>query len=235
MMMTTLPVSPAALPVKSETAIRVLLVEDCRLVRVGLRSVLDEAPNIVVVGEVDSGEDALSIQARVEPHVVLVDLGLPGMDGVQTMQRMRERNGDLRFVILTSHETPDEVMQALAAGAHAYCLKNIASDRLVQVIAMVNEGATWLDPGIAAVVQELFQHSPDSWRFRTSALKETLTEREKCILKLMVEGHSNNAIAKKLYISVHTAKFYVSNLLDKLGVSDRVQAAVKAVREGLIE
>jgi DNA-binding NarL/FixJ family response regulator len=214
--------------------IRVLMVEDCRLVRVGIRAMLDETEGIEVVGEVDSGESALAMAPVKLPDVVLIDIGLPGMSGIETIEKIKAMELGCRFVILTSHETQDEALAGMAAGASAFCLKNIPSARLAYVITTVHEGAIWLDPSVAPLANRVFTQSNASASLSSTLLKEQLSSRELMILSLLASGKSNNEIAQVLYISVHTAKFYVSNLLEKLHVTDRVQAAVKAVKEGLI-
>lgn len=235
--------SSTDLPSTLSRPIRLMLVEDCRLVRIGIRAILDEAPQFEVVGEVDSGELALSLTQEAQPDVVLIDLGLPGMSGVETMLKIKQffSADSIKFVILTTHEQEAEVLQAMEAGAHAYCLKDIQASRLLHVIQSVYEGAVWLDPGVAAFALKKLQNTPSAKGGTPAhshvnyALKNSLTEREQSILNLLVQGKTNTELSKELFISVHTAKFYVSNLLEKLGVTDRVQAAVKAIREGLVD
>ena len=214
--------------------IKLMLIEDCRLVRVGIRSILDEEARFDVVSEVDSGETAIATASQAKPDVVLVDLGLPGMSGVEVMHKLRDLLPKAKFIILTSHEAEEDILAALSAGANAYCIKNISAHRLVQVVVSVNEGATWLDPGIAEVAQKVFMSAYKLQQPANVALREQLTEKETAILELLVQGKTNSEVAQELFISIHTAKFYVSNLLEKLEVEDRVQAAVKAIKEGLV-
>lgn len=214
-----------------------MLVEDCRIVRIGIRTILDEHPDFTVIGESESAEAAIENLASLNPDLILLDLGLPGLSGVEVIHALKQKGMKTRIVILTTHETDEEVLGALKAGAHGYCIKDITSERLIEVLQTVYEGAAWLDPHIAELALKQFAILPTQVPQgieENVKLRETLTNREQNILKLMVEGKSNNDIAKELYISVHTAKFYVSNLLEKLAVTDRVQASVKAVREGLV-
>jgi DNA-binding NarL/FixJ family response regulator len=214
-----------------------MLVEDCRIVRIGIRTILDEHPDFTVIGESDSAEAAIESMATLNPDLILLDLGLPGLSGIEVINALKQKGLKTRIVILTTHEADEEVLGALKAGAHGYCIKDISSERLIEVLQTVCEGAAWLDPHIAELALKHFASINTELPVllqENLALKGVLTNREHNILKLMVEGKSNNDIAKELYISVHTAKFYVSNLLEKLAVTDRVQAAVKAVREGLV-
>ncbi len=244
----------------STTPLRLVLIEDCRLVRVGLHSVLDASPNLAVVAEVDSAEEGLPLIRNLKPDVVILDIGLPGMSGIEAITQLRAEGNDCPIIILTSHEAEDEVAAAMAAGANAYCLKNKVSSRLVEIAQLVNEGSTFIDAPVATVATKLFAQWQATLATQQGvvlacdlatkqvvtvgttpppcptglALKQSLSERELAVLTLIVEGKSNGDIAEALYISIHTAKFYVSNLLDKLNVDDRVAAAVKAVRLGLV-
>lgn len=252
-------------PSSTTTPLRLVLIEDCRLVRVGLHSVLDASPNLAVVAEVDSAEEGLPLIRNLKPDVVIIDIGLPGMNGIEAITQLRAEGNDCPIIVLTSHEDEDEVAAAMVAGANAYCLKNKVSSRLVEITQLVNEGSTFIDAPVANVATKLFAqgqaaqnaHQPAqgdavlacdlatkqviSLRntkqqpcLSSGQIKQSLSERELAVLALIVEGKSNGEIAGALYISIHTAKFYVSNLLDKLNVDDRVAAAVKAVRLGLV-
>jgi len=221
---------------KSET-VKVIIVEDYKLTRVGLRSSLNEFEGIQVVAEAESGEKGVELIKEIRPDVVLMDLGLPGMNGIEATQAIKEFDENIKIVILTSHERDEEVLAALGSGAHAYCLKDIDPTTLVNVIKNVNQGAAWLDPNIAGVALKLFPR-PESVRVLNSATvtdaRSQLTERELEVLKLLVKGKSNTEIAKDLIVSVHTAKAHVCSILQKLCVDDRVQAAVKAIKENII-
>ena len=216
--------------------IRLVLVEDYKLVRIGLRSVLNEDPRIQVVGEAETGEQGIEMIRNLKPDLVILDLGLPGIDGIEVTKLIKDFDDSIKIVILTSHEVEDEVLAALSAGANAYCLKEITSSRLIEVVKSVFEGAAWLDPAIAGMALEMFSSTGMKSRANAPGTKNEwqLTERENQVLTLLVEGKSNSEIADCLSVSVHTAKAHVCSILQKLSVHDRVQAAVKAVKENLV-
>jgi DNA-binding NarL/FixJ family response regulator len=226
----------ATSPVET-SIIRLVLVEDYKLVRIGLRSVLNEDPRIEVVGEAETGEQGIDLIKQLRPDLVILDLGLPGIDGIEVTRLIKNFDENIKIIILTSHEVEDEVLAALSAGANAYCLKEITSNRLIEVVKSVYEGAAWLDPAIAGMALEIFSSS-GTLKTRAGAQGARtdlqLTERESQVLTLLVEGKSNSEIADALSVSVHTAKAHVCSILQKLSVHDRVQAAVKAVKENLV-
>ncbi len=218
--------------------IKILMVEDHKLLRVGLKAIFEEYPFLQVVGEAENGEEAVSMARNLTPDVVLMDIGLPVMSGIEATKRIKEFNPDIKIVVLTSHTDEKEVMETLAVGANAYAMKDIKTEYLVTVIQTVNEGAFWLDPSIAKfVIQKKpftsLPHKPHS-RASFKAAHANLTEREYEVLKLVVDGKSNFDIADLLKISEHTAKAHVCNIIQKLVVDDRTQAAVKALKEGLV-
>jgi len=179
----------------------------------------------------------VKLTKELKPDIILMDIGLQGIDGIEATRRIKESNPEIKIIILTSHSDENEVMQSLAAGANAYAMKDIKTEYLIMVIESVNEGAIWLDPAIAKIVREknpsLLQGKPQS-RSNFKAEHANLTEREYEVLKLVVDGKSNNEIANDLKISEHTAKAHVCNIIQKLVVDDRTQAAVKAIKEGLV-
>lgn len=217
--------------------VRLIMVEDHKLLRVGLKAIFEEYPNLDVIAEAEDGETSVKLARELKPDIVLMDIGLPVMDGIEATRIIKETNPEIKIVILTSHQDENEVMQALAAGANAYAMKDIKTDYLIMVIQSVNEGAVWLDPAISKVVMEknpaLLQGKPTS-RASFKAEHANLTEREYEVLKLVVAGKSNSEIAEELNISEHTAKAHVCNIIQKLVVDDRTQAAVKAIKEGLV-
>lgn len=216
---------------RKDDKIRVLLVEDYKLIRIGIRMVLDADQSLEVVGEGENGEQAIKLVQSLEPDLVLLDLGLPDMDGLQVTRQIREFNKHVKILVLTSHETEDSVVLALSAGANAYCLKDIVSERLIEVVKSVCDGALWLDPRVASRALQLFS---DSANKRAMHNRMALTDREREVLRLIVEGMSNSQIARALNISLHTSKAHVCSILQKLSVQDRMQAAVKAVQHSLI-
>ncbi len=231
-------VSPASNQPMKNKLINVVIVEDYNLTRVGIRSFLSKYENIKVIGEAENAEKGLSLIRRLRPDVVLMDLGLPGMNGIEATQQIKSFDDSIKVVILTSHEREEEVISALGSGANAYCLKDIDSTRLAEAIQTVAEGGAWLDPAVASVALKLCPKPNEAKTTPTAKNrpenKAQLTEREMEVLRLLVEGMSNTEIANELIVSVHTAKAHVCNILQKLYVNDRVQAAVKAIREGIV-
>ena len=216
--------------------IEIVLVEDYKLTRVGLRMALNECDDLEVIGEAEDAETGIELIKTLKPDVVLMDLGLPGMSGLEATQKLQEIAPDSKIIILTSHGQEEEVLAALGTGAKAYCLKDIAPETLALVIKNVSMGGCWLDPDIANYVLNTLP-APENLNFlstNSNLQKVQLTEREIEVLRLLVKGKSNTEIAKELIVSVHTAKAHVCSILQKLCVDDRVQAAVKAVREHLV-
>jgi len=217
--------------------IKVLMVEDHKLMRVGLRSLFDEFPEINIVGEAQSGKEALEKIRMLRPDVVLMDIGLPDINGIEVTKKILEQFEEVRVIMLTSHITEQEVLDSLAAGANAYAMKDINTEILVMVIRTVKEGAIWLDPQVVPIIREKNSGIIPQRQISRAAFKanhSNLTEREYEVLKLVVDGKSNNEIAQILTISEHTAKAHVCNIIQKMVVDDRTQAAVKALKEGLV-
>lgn len=218
--------------------IRVVIVEDYKLTRVGLRCALNQIENINVVAEAESAEEGIEIIKREQPDVVLMDLGLPNMNGLEATIKIKEMFSQIKVVILTSHDREEEVLASFGSGANAYCLKDIEPKALSDVIKSAAKGACWIDPTVARLALKLFP-KPENVEFLSKNTntdpKGHLTEREQEVLRLLVQGRSNTEIAKELIVSVHTAKAHVCSILQKLCVDDRVQAAVKAIKEGLVK
>ena len=217
--------------------VKVLMVEDHKLMRVGLRSLFEEFPEITIIAEAQSGKEAIEKIRESKPDVVLMDIGLPDMSGIEATKKILEQFDKIKIIMLTSHLTEQEVLDSLAAGASAYALKDINTEILMMVIKTVRDGALWLDPQVVPIIREkncgvIPQKQLSRANFK--AQHSNLTEREYEVLKLVVDGNSNNEIAKALTISEHTAKAHVCNIIQKLVVDDRTQAAVKALREGLV-
>ena len=222
---------------KSSDIVTVVIVEDYKLTRVGLKSTLNEYEHINVVGEAEDAIEGLEIIQKLKPNVVLMDLGLPGMNGLEATMKIKEMGLNTRVIILTSHERGEEVIAALGSGANAYCLKDISPETLSEVIRNVAEGACWVDPAVSAVALNFFPKPENVSLIQTNEVQDAraqLTERELEVLKHLVKGKSNTEIAKELIVSVHTAKAHVCSILQKLCVDDRVQAAVKAIKENII-
>lgn len=222
----------------TKVTIKVLIVDDHELTRNGLIFGFKTAEvSIEVVAQAKNGEEAVKFAKANMPDVVLMDIAMPIMDGIDATQAIKVSNPDIKIIVLTSKQDENEVYAALAAGADAYCMKDISTDRLIQIIDMVLDGGFWLDPAIASLVlASLRLKMPQTGKqgqIRQSYRLE-LTDREKEVLELLVESKNNKEIAEILNVSVHTAKAHVANIIQKLAVDDRTEAAVKALREGLI-
>ncbi len=217
--------------------ISVIIIEDFKLTRVGLRCALNSNDDINVVAECDNAEEGIELIKRHQPNIVLMDLGLAGMNGIEATIKVKEFNKEIKVIALTSHDREEEVIAALSSGAMAYCLKDIDPAKLADVIRDVAEGVCWLDPLVARKVLDAFPKQETAGILKDKSSEEgrvPLTEREYEVLKHLVEGKSNTEIAKELIVSVHTAKAHVCSILQKMCVNDRVQAAVKAVKEGMV-
>ena len=247
------------------TKINVVLIEDHDLSRIGLCAALKQYQDIEVVDNAANGNDGLSKIKTTQPDVALVDIGLPDIDGIEVTQKLKnyqQENPDFhtKVLMLTMHDSEDSVMAAFAAGADSYSLKDVSMDNLVQAIRNTHEGNAWIDPAIARIVLKQAQNtkiagsnlevsSPESQAVEDDTqaitavadeyqqLIETypLTDRELEVLELIVAGCSNAEIAKKLYITVGTVKTHVCHILNKLCADDRTQAAVRALRAGLVK
>lgn len=213
--------------------INILIVEDHELTRFGLKTTFEGVDYVENIYEADSAEKALEIFNDHPLDVVVMDLGLPGMNGIEATKKLRESNKDVKVIILTSHNDEKEVLNSLKAGANAYCSKEINPQRLVAVVQSVADGAAWFDPSIAHIVLKA-STSSRNFDTETSSKNYDLTSREKQILKLMTEGYSNMEIAQLLVISINTTKAHVASILQKLEVDDRLQAALKALKNNIV-
>ena len=217
--------------------ISVIIIEDFKLTRVGLRCALNANEDIQVVAESETATEGLELIKKYNPDIVLMDLGLAGMNGIEATVKVKEMNKDIKVIALTSHDREEEVIAALSSGAMAYCLKDLDPAKLADVIRDVKNGVCWLDPLIARKALDAFPKQETIGILKDKSSEEgrvPLTDREFEVLKHLVEGKSNTEIAKELIVSVHTAKAHVCSILQKMCVNDRVQAAVKAVKEGLV-
>jgi two-component system, NarL family, response regulator LiaR len=210
--------------------IRVLLVDDHAVVREGLRNFLALQDGLEIVGEACDGAEAIEQAQRLEPDVILMDLVMPGLDGIGAMRQLRIRAPDSRVIVLTSFLDDERVLPAIQAGAAGYLLKNVEPSELARAIRAAHAGDAIIDPTAAA---RLMNAIADDTRPRIEE-QERLTRRERDVLELIARGQSNKRIALELGISEKTVKTHVGHLLAKLGVSDRTQAALMAVRQGLV-
>ncbi len=216
-------------------AIRVLLVDDQALFREGLNTILSLQPDIVIVGEASNGQEALVATAIHQPDVILMDLNMPVLGGVAATRRLKESGATARVIVLTTFDNDETVFDGLRAGAVGYLLKDVSSTKLIEAIRAAARGESFLQPSIAAKVLAEFNRLEDRAVAEPSnPLVEPLSERELEILRHLAAGDSNREIAVRLFITEGTVKNHVTNILGKLGVRDRTQAALRARELGLI-
>ena len=224
----------------TDNSIKVLLVEDHMMIRMGTSLVIEKTDGITLIGEAEDGLQGVEKAKELLPDIILMDIGLPVIDGIEATKRIREAGLDSKVLIFTSRDNDDDVFAALAAGADGYVMKGATAQQLTAAITAVNEGTAWLDPAIARLVlsnvQRRNKEEQTSSDINYQAGKNSfgLTEREMEVLALIVDGLSNPEIAEKLFITRATAKAHVHSILQKLYVDDRTQAAVTAMREGLV-
>ena len=235
--------------------IRVALIEDHDLTRVGIRTALQQRQEIEVVGEAANASEGLKLLEATHPDIAIVDIGLPDKDGIELTRQIKAapENGEVpqtKVLILTLRDNKEAVMAAFAAGADSYCMKDISFDNLLEALRVTYSGNAWIDPAIARIVLQQAQQTPEGSETgldtKTVSINAAdaeydqmiaaypLTERELEVLQLIVEGCSNAIIAEKLYTTVGTVKTHVRNILNKLCADDRTQAAVRALRSGLV-
>jgi NarL family two-component system response regulator LiaR len=209
--------------------IRVMVVDDHAVVREGLRAFLELQDGLEVIGEADDGRAAVTEARRLRPDVILMDLVMPELDGVAAMRALRDESPDSRVIVLTSFLDDERLLPAIQAGAAGYLLKNVEPSELARAIRAADRGEAIIDPSAAARLVRAFADSA-----RTPE-PERLTRREREVLELIAAGRSNKRIALELGISEKTVKAHVGHVLEKLGVTDRTQAALLAVRDGLVK
>lgn len=209
-------------PAVDHSRLRLLLVDDHAIVREGIRAVLEEESDLWVVGECSSGDEALRVGGALRPDLVLMDLSMPGLDPVQTIHGLLQQLPGVRIMVFTSFAEDALVRATLDAGAIGFLLKDARRDELLRAIRSVAAGQPYLGPSAQRQLMELLRRPPDPL--------DALTERESDVLRLIAQGQSNKSIARSLSLSEGTVKGYVSQILDKLGVADRTQAALLAAR-----
>jgi DNA-binding NarL/FixJ family response regulator len=233
--------------------IRIVLIEDNDVVRYSMRTILQSRSGIVVVGEAATGQEGLALLKTAKADVALLDISLSGIDGIELTQQFRQFQQhhpsiNTKILILTMLGSEDAVLASFAAGADSYCMKNIETNLLIEAIQMTNSGNPWIDPPIASIVlrqmRQCMTHLPTmsrtveirsvDQRYEQTIADYPLTSREHEVLELLVEGHTNMVIADKLFITLGTVKTHVRNILVKLCAHDRTEAAVRALRSGII-
>lgn len=236
--------------------IKVVVIEDHNLTRIGLRAALQTQAEMKIVGEASNATEGLQLLKTLHPDVATIDIGLPDMDGIELTRQFRHYQAQTqdyttKLLILTMQNSDEAVLAAFAAGADSYCMKDIATDKLVEAVKTIHTGSSWIDPTIADIILQQIRHDfPDSnggttgKRVMINAVDpevektlETypLTEREMDVLELIVSGCDNAEIAQKLHLTIGTVKTHVRSILSKLCVADRTQAAVRALRAGLVQ
>jgi DNA-binding NarL/FixJ family response regulator len=226
--------SPETLTKGEGSRIRVLIVDDQTVVREGLAAILSTDPDIDVVGLAGDGQQALDLVDRARPDLVLMDLKMPVLNGVQATRRLHHAHPEIYVLVLTTYAADVWIFDALQAGAAGYLLKDTRRDELIAAIKGTAEGGAFLDPSVAGKVMRQAIAGPPAPAYR-EAQAEAFTERELEVLRLLTQGYSNPEIAQRLFLARGTVRNYVSVILHKLEVSDRTQAAVEALRRGLVE
>ncbi len=209
--------------------IRILVVDDHPVVRAGLVLMLGTQADMEVVGEADNGLEAVAQVAAHKPDVVLMDLEMPGLDGVQAIQRIHVQAAGTRVLVLTAYDTDERILQAVRAGARGYLLKGVPRDEIFNAVRVVHSGGSLLQPAVAT---KLLNRVSDMLR---GEREETLTEREMQVLGLMAKGYRNKEIAKELFITERTVKFHANILFQKLNVDNRTEAVSQALQRGIIK
>ena len=223
--------------------VRVLIVEDHLMVRMGLSLILEKIGDITLIGEAENGLDGVNQAKLLLPDVVLMDIGLPEIDGIEATKLIKETNPEIKVLMFTSRDSEDDVLDAFEAGANGYIMKGANADQIERAIKSVSEGTGWLDPQIARIVLSKVQRTSRSAvstaptgeiRYNDGKNIYGLTSTEMDILALLVEGLSNPQIAERRFITKSTAKAHVHSILQKLCVASRSQAVSKVLTEGLV-
>ena len=237
----------------SQKKIKLMLVEDHILTRIGLKVSLEKYSNLEIIAETANGKEAVDFASNKKPDLIIMDIGLIEMDGIEATKKIKEANPNIKVMMHTSHKSEREIIASLASGADGYCLKDTAPEQLYTAIQSVYEGNAWLSSQVAEKVlrnfygKEISQIKQSDFAKGLASVDEKkvtkpisqipivpLSARELEVLKLIVDGKSNQEIAGKLFVTLATVKTHVRSILNKLSVDDRTQAAVKAMRQGLV-
>ena len=208
--------------------IKVVVVDDHAIIRKGIRAVLELVPDMELIGEAENGSQAVKLASDLKPDVILMDLLMPEINGIDCIKQIKAKRSDARILVLTNFAGEDMIFPAIKAGAMGYHLKDSSPEMLIEAIRQVDQGVAALHPTIAKKVLEEFHHAD-----KQQSPEETLTHREVEVLRLLAQGHENGEIAGQLVISEATVRTHVSNILGKLHLTSRTQAALYALREGL--
>lgn len=211
---------------------RIFLVEDHTLLRAGLRALLSQDPDLEIVGEAGNGRDAIRAIAALEPHLVLMDLSMPGMNGIEAMRDIKRRNPDTRVLVVTMHKTDEYIHESLRAGADGYILKDASHDELRVAVRSILNGKTYLSPDISGKV--IHGYLSTGKEDDVSSTWDTLTHREREVLKLVAEGHPNRYISDYLCLSIKTVEKHRSNLMRKLDLHNASTLTSYAIGKGLL-
>lgn len=213
--------------------INVLLVEDHIMTRMGMSLVIEKADGVTLIGEAEDGKVAIEKAKELSPDVILMDIGLPDIDGIEATRKIKDYNPDIKILMFTSRDNEKDVLASFKSGADGYIMKGATPEQTISAIKAVAEGTAWIDPAIARIVLSNIQNPSENISDKTQN-EYDLTERELEVLALIVDGLSNSEIAEKLVIAKATAKSHVHSILGKLYVDDRTKAAVIALKEGIV-
>lgn len=222
----------------TDKKIKILIIEDHLVTRMGLAILVENMPNLELLGQAADGQVGLDLAFKLKPDVILMDIGLPKIDGIEATRKIKEAGLNSSILMFTSRDNSEDVFAALRAGADGYIMKGSSEDTLVNAIDAVYQKAGWLDPLIARIVlsniNEQTEKTATTEADKAKANRYGLTKKELEVLGLIVDGLSNSEIAEKLVISISTTKAHVHNILQKLYLSDRTKAAMLAIKEGLV-
>ena len=220
----------------NENKIKILIIEDHMVARMGIAIIVENTPNFELVGQAQDGQEGVSLALHLKPDVILMDIGLPKIDGIEATRKIKEAKLNSSILMFTSRDSSDDIFAALRAGADGYIMKGSDEKTLKNAIEAVNQKAGWLDPQIARVVLSGINEQKENIQDKTKSPnnKYGLTKKELEVLSLIVDGLSNQEIAQKLVVSLSTTKAHVHSILQKLYLTDRTKAAITALKEGLV-
>lgn len=221
----------------SNDKIKILIVEDHLVARMGIAIVVENTPQFELLGQAQDGQEGVNLALKLNPDVILMDIGLPKIDGIEATRRIKESGLNSSVLMFTSRDSNEDVFAALKAGADGYIMKGSNEQTLINAIEAVSQKAGWLDPQIARIVLSGINEQKENQQDKTKVAnnKYGLTKKELEVLSLIVEGLSNQEIAQRLVVSLSTTKAHVHSILQKLYLTDRTKAAVTAIKEGLVQ